>query len=296
MRLSHPIFQGPLEPSIELVTVDTPEGYRRYADGVDLPDTLPGWKVHEGEFPDVDVGLVSNPYGFEDSPDAEWIASGVNAKGPRSMALGRQGNLFHWGFYGDPTRLTPSAQRVFLNTIVYMQGFEGVTPLVGDEAPAREYVRQYIHRVRLAQAEGVELKNYYLSRFPEEVREATGMDPDRLLAYYEENLEFLRADDRGVLGVDDGLRRLGISNRRREFLDALVARLSADPDDVLALSLARRYTGRKAGGSAESFLAWERENRPYLFFSDLGGYRWFVDEHAKAAAARPERTGSAREF
>jgi hypothetical protein len=31
--------------------------------------------------------------------------------------------------------------------------------------------------------------------------------------------------------------------------------------------------------------AWLEENREYLFFSDVGAFRWFVDAYAKADAA-----------
>jgi hypothetical protein len=31
------------------------------------------------------------------------------------------------------------------------------------------------------------------------------------------------------------------------------------------------------------------ENRKYLFFTDVGGFKWAVDEHAKKAAAPPAK-------
>lgn len=36
--------------------------------------------------------------GFEDSPEAEVISSGVCAKSLDAVAIGRHGNFFHWGF------------------------------------------------------------------------------------------------------------------------------------------------------------------------------------------------------
>jgi hypothetical protein len=35
-------------------------------------------------------------------------------------------------------------------------------------------------------------------------------------------------------------------------------------------------------GSREEWTAWHLENQPYLFFSDTGGYRWYIDPLAKA--------------
>src|SRR5262245_53006419 len=149
MRLEHPIFQGPLVPALEYVEVDTPENYGHWPDGKDLPKKLKAWKVQSGKLGfEVDYGLVSDPYGFGDSPDAEWISSGVNSKGPNSVALGRHGNLFLWGFAGDPTQMTESARRVFLNTIVYMRSFAGQAPLVKKQAQSREWALVYVDYLR----------------------------------------------------------------------------------------------------------------------------------------------------
>ena len=137
MRLNHPIFKRPIDPGLELTEKKTPDGYRMYYGGDKLGPKLTVWKVHEGEFPKVDVGLVSTPYGFADSPDAEVISSGINSKGPQAVALGRQGNFFIWGFFGDPSMLTPSARKVFVNTVHYMKGFDGHKPLVKKKASGR---------------------------------------------------------------------------------------------------------------------------------------------------------------
>src|SRR5262245_27379171 len=128
MRLDHAIFHAPLEPKIETAPKPKPEGYDAWER--DLPAILPMWKVQDGELgKTVDYGLVSQPYGFEDSPDCEYISSGVNSKGPKSLSLGRQGNWFLWGFAGDPTQMTDSARQVFLNSIVWMRKFDGKAPI-----------------------------------------------------------------------------------------------------------------------------------------------------------------------
>ena len=99
MRLEHPIFHGPLVTGVQFTKVETPEAYRTYPDGRNLPDKIATWRVQGGKSAKtVDVGLVADPLGFEDSPDAEWISSGINSKGPRSVALGRHGNMFLWAF------------------------------------------------------------------------------------------------------------------------------------------------------------------------------------------------------
>src|SRR5688572_10713795 len=98
MRLEHPVFKGPLDAKIELEDHEVPAGYRDYPGSKELGKTFKTWKVQTGKFPDeIDVGLVSGPWGFEDSPDGEAISSGINSKGPTSVALGRHGNWFLWG-------------------------------------------------------------------------------------------------------------------------------------------------------------------------------------------------------
>src|SRR5688572_10947681 len=128
MRLDHPIFTTPLRANLETRAIAMPEGYRSWE--ANLPATIDAWKVQDGKLGEtVDYGLVSSPYGFEDTPDAEWISGGVNSKGPKSMALGRHGNWFLWGFAGDPRQMTESARQVFLNTLVWMKQFDGKAPI-----------------------------------------------------------------------------------------------------------------------------------------------------------------------
>jgi hypothetical protein len=73
------------------------------------------WKVQNKSFPEIDPGLVFDPYGFGDSPDAEAISSGLNSKGPDAVALGssgrcRSGLVSHRIVYGLPryNRLVPA--------------------------------------------------------------------------------------------------------------------------------------------------------------------------------------------
>ena len=60
----------------------------------------------------------------------------------------------------------------------------------------------------------------------------------------------------------------------------------ADPDlDELALRVAGRYLPGRTLVPAE-LKAWVEENRKWLFFTDVGGFKWVVDEHAKKDAAK----------
>src|SRR5262245_24979636 len=106
------------------------------------------WTVHQDvkDSPGgkAEYGMVADGHGFEDSPDCERISGGINTKGPRAVAIGRQANMLLWGFYGAPDRMTESARRAFLNAIVYMRRFDGDSPLVQKGSSGRGWPQQFL--------------------------------------------------------------------------------------------------------------------------------------------------------
>lgn len=273
MRLDHRIFKGPLKPLLDNTTLETPENYSHYPAGKDLPSSMPAWLVQNIAFPDMQPGLVADSFGFDDSPDAEWISGGTNSKGPTSLALGRQGNLFMWGFYAAPQHLTESGKRVFLNSVVYISEFKDARPLVARKAPARERVFLYMHYVdeREGSARTQEIVEQL---FPAELLKSTEYDTDAMVAYYKTNLEYLHRFD-GRFLVDPIMQDLRISNRRLEMLDMIAARFTKDAGDAIASELAARYVDPAIMPSPEAFAVWLAIHRGTLYFSDVGGFRWF---------------------
>lgn len=171
----HPIFHGPFKTELTLEMRPTPEDAFHYAYFSDepIPDSILMWRVQtkgyktdEG-FP---VGMVSRPWGYTDSPDAEYISSGVCAKTLDAVAIGRHGNFLTWGFAASPAYMTEEAKAVFANAICYIAQFKGKGMLVrkyNDRIATREYIKEltylatmepYEERVRWAEeanAEGV---------------------------------------------------------------------------------------------------------------------------------------------
>jgi hypothetical protein len=284
VRLDHSIFRGPLSVDVVLDDAHPWEG-----EGT--------WLVHEGEFKaGCDVGMVSDGHGFEDSPDCERISGGVNSKGPMAVAIGRQANLLGWGFYGAPDRMTESAKRAFLNSIVYMRQFDGHVPLVRKVSTGRTWLAQYVDAVAKLTPEQLKEQGdqtyaaYLKKQFPAELVKQ-GVDADRLRAWYDANVEYVRSEKRSFT-VDQDLAALKLSNRKPELLDWLEQTLTGDSEHEVALRLAKRYLGDEAGADAGKAVAWIRANRPYAFFTDTGGYRWMVDRNAqRAAVAEPGRRG-----
>jgi hypothetical protein len=122
---SHEIFNKPLKVNLTFEDVPTPEYYVQFAGGNKIEKTTRVWRVQTKKFPEIDPGLVSNPDRFGGSPDAESISSGLNSKGPASVALARDRNFFLWGFSASPRDMTPEARKCFLNAVCYIKKFDG---------------------------------------------------------------------------------------------------------------------------------------------------------------------------
>ena len=236
-----------------------------------------------------EYGMVADGHGFEDSPDCERISGGVNSKGSRAVAIGRQANMLLWGFYGAPDRMTSSAQRAFLNAIVYMRRFDGDAPLVQKRSVGRSWLQQYLEMLAglgakdLADRGENSLARYLLGQFPAELTQGK-VDLARLQRWYDDHVEYMVGNDSRAFVVDADLQRLQLSNRKPELLDWLLQKLDADPTDAQALQLAHKYLDADAKADGTALAKWIRSNRPFLFFSDTGGYRWFVDRNAQRRA------------
>ncbi len=241
---SHPIFQGPIPVTPTLHAMETPAHYRRHPDGRDLGPTMPAWRVHRGECSQY-IGVVADGHGFEDSPDAEWIASGRNSKNHRAAALARQGTFFHWGFAASPPEMTEEARAVFLNTLVYMQRFDGHPPLAVGEGRSREWLRVYV-------ANGAP-SAYAKKQLPEAWLAAAGDDPDALAALCDAELGHVRHVD-GRWQVDADCEALGIDNREVAGLRRCVELLDDQDHGDAARRVLERYTGESFADAA----AWRR--------------------------------------
>ncbi len=152
-RAEHPIFHGPFDVRMTVVDKPTPEAAFEYPyhEGGPIPQQLPMWQVQTWDYMTDDnprIGMVSRPGGYEDSPEAEYISSGVCAKSLDAVAIGRHGNFLHWGFAASPRYMTEEAKPVFANAIVYISKFAGQTPIArkyNDRAPTRSHADDLKH-------------------------------------------------------------------------------------------------------------------------------------------------------
>ncbi|MCY2961942.1 MAG: hypothetical protein NTY35_17430 [Planctomycetota bacterium] len=296
MRLEHPIFQGPRHVELEFVTATVSANHAVYPPSIEAGETR-AWLVQQpASTPGgrVRPGLVCDGYGFEDSPDCEWISSGSNSKGPMAMAIGRQANRFLWGFHESPSHLTQSGRDVLVNAIAYMDQFDGVEPLVVARdgrgiLGARDHAIVSAHYLGVLARSGTS-NAPIADRFPERVRSATGLQPERTLAWYRANLEFLVPAGPGY-DVDDACVEFGIGNRDPRFVAELVGRLERDPNDPAAKRLLARYVPAAKSLTGGALAGWYDGARPFLYFTDRGGFEWRVDEPARAAGTPRARVG-----
>jgi hypothetical protein len=259
---SHPIFLGPVPVTLTFHEMPTPAHYRRVDDS--LGAVLRAWRVHRDKLPQHSyVGVVADGFGFTDSPDAEWIASGRNSKNARAAALARHGNFFHWGFAASPPEMTDEAQRVFLNTLVYMKRFAGQRPLVVGEGRSREWLP--------AMLAGTEpLAEYVKDQLPPSWLAQKGEDRAGLRALAVAELGFVRREgERWQVDVD--CRRLGLDNREPASLRRCAELMAAGGDDAkVAAGVLERYTGERFASAAE-WQAWLAAAGDRLFHSDRVG-------------------------
>jgi hypothetical protein len=295
---AHEIFQKPFKVDIAFEDIETPKHYSRYPESEGLGAKMKGWRVHADNLPEKNYGLVSDGYGFEDSPDCERISGGVNSKGPGAVALGRQGNWFLWGFCAAPAEMTDGAKRAFLNTVVYMKRFDGRKPVVTKTSSARQWAYVYAN---LLGEEDADIAARYRKMFVPKLLEA-GPDAAKVKAalkanegwlVWEETVEPNGSETRPArkqkrIAIDEDAKALAIANHDPKILEACVALLEKGERKDLAVRVLERYTDQRHGADAAAWRKWLDASRGRLYFTDNGGFVFRVKDEPAGAAARRE--------
>ena len=270
--LDHEVYRTPLAVQPEFEFRNTPESYRRgYVRGGKLPDKMKVWRVQTSP----KGSVVASGSGFEDSPDAEILALGLNRlKSYGDIGIGRQGNVLQWGYGDPPSQMTEAGRRLFLNCIHYIRRFDGQTPLVRRESEGRLYTLRWAPAPKGA----VQPKLVFVGTLPEDVLrkyEARPNElPNELNDSYVKNVELLYWD-RGYR-VDEDLRTLGIkSNRQIETLSRLIELLGDRQRAETARRVLARYTS-ESFETPQQWRQWFQANRERIFFTDVGGYKFLV--------------------
>lgn len=260
IKMGHEIFNGPYRVDLTIKDRPTPSPIFRQPDGIDMPDEIPMWEVHKEGYHDgkgYRIGLVSRGWGFEDSPDAEVISSGVCDKAKTAVAIGRHGNFFLWGFAGSPDIMTEEAKSVFANAIVYTH----------KHADDKIITRKYNERI------------------------ATKAYIDDLLYYttdraYKGKVDFYNKINKETAKQQKELKKKQAKGEELSDDEKMV--LSMPPQQIptreeyLKKNIGRNGWSKITGLDTLSVRKYLEENRPYFYSEPDGFYDLKVDEDCKS--------------
>jgi hypothetical protein len=278
----HALFQKPLPIDIKkTATIDTPDAFKGEVKGVTI-EVLPLARDPKARHP---PGWCTYTYEHGGAPELEVICGGVNGKTARAGAVWRQGHLLHFGFDLAPSAMNDTGRALLVNAVAYVARFTEDRPIVRTPCVFVQGKR-IVDRDYLARRLGEPKPD--LSGLPHVFARADfekhlkGRSVADVAAWYRKERDYLRADADGKLTVDADARAFGTPPAGPEFLVKASAAL-AGPRGADARRLLARYVPDGAGeaASAADWSAWVGKNRPYLFFSDTGGYRWYRDPLAQ---------------
>jgi hypothetical protein len=289
----HEIFHGPISIDKSLATaVPVPGDWKEYLDEGTI-DILPLVADAKGRH---DSGWCTYVYEHAQAPELEVCCGGINSKNPKAGAIWRQGNLLHFGFEQSPAEMNETGQSLLVNAIAYISRFTEDRPIIQTpSAFAPEGNRIFDRDVigRLVQNKSRDLKDYLKWIASDDLYKVLkGKSRDELGEWFRENRPWIGLGEKGGLMLDEEARDFGTSPVEPAFFDKALRALGETGDrGDLARKLLGRYAPDGPGEKAarREWTAWHAENRAYLFFTDTGGYRWYVDPLAKARKIPTEK-------
>lgn len=227
-------------------------------------------------------GWVVYGYTIEDGPEVEIFCSGDNSKMAEAAAVWRQGHLLHFGFEESPAQLNENGRKLLLNAIVYIARFTDDRPILDLKSPQ---IRGFYRDPRRL---ALDLVPERLTRFEDAFADGVlppldEPDLEARRAWFEQNVDRLRPDGWGKVGLDDDARRLDAPPADAGFFARVLAALDDEETRDAAIALLERSVadGPGPGAGAEAWKAWHDEVGPFCFFSPVGGFRWHVDPLAR---------------
>jgi len=226
-------------------------------------------------------GWCTYPDGFEENPDVEVMCGGENHKTARAACIWRQGNLLHFGFEQSPAEMNANGQRLLLNCIAYISRFTedrpiAVTPSVFAGPVA--YPRAYLDRHLGAKGDASEVASFLSNEI---LHQTNPKSSDEVKAWYREHRKWLHPGLDLKLEIDADARRINAPIDKTEFFAKTIAALRNGKAEAKTLLARYAPTETESLKTPEAWEGWFKENKPYLFFSDQGDYRWYVDPVAK---------------
>lgn len=282
----HEIFRGPVPVDINATTtIPTPEQFKHDLKTNETIAVLPlvdGIQNYHTVINDNARGWSSHYYEFADLPDVEVFSGGINEQTPKSAAFWRQGNLLHFGFEQSPAQMNAAGRAMLVDAVAYISRFTEDRPI--------DVTLSVFGPDRVATSR--ERAKGYFVRWPRSVTNVFSAavlatfdwhDTNAAPAWFKENRAWIHPDTNNFLEVDAEAKALGVVFDSPDFFPKAIAALRDEKTKSAAAKVLARYAPEGPGASADA-AAWEkwwRENSPYLFYSELGGYRWYVDPLAK---------------
>jgi hypothetical protein len=277
-----PWTETPFKLNRQTVSIPTPEDFRSTVKEASiniLPLSVEGSKPHH-------PGWCTYSDVF-DSPECEVLSGGVNSKTPTAAAIWRQGHLLHFGFDLEPKEMNERCQQLLINSMVYIARFTEDRPIT--HVPDRAIGLAAADR----QLKNKEPNKNYLDWFFGSGQWQKQGDWPAFQKWYGENRAYLRSDrgKEGALVLDEEARAMGVPIQSKEFVATAIKALGEGGNvGKRAQVLLERYVveGPKEK-TAAGWKQWWQEHEGYVFFSESGWYRWYVDPLAKKRGVSPEK-------
>jgi len=245
------------------------EGVKNYARAVE--DNAPGWSTHY--------------YEFADMPEVELFSGGINSQTPRSAALWRQGNLLHFGFEQSPAQLNEMGSAMLINAIAYISRFTEDRPIdITLSVFGKEKIGISRRRARGYFFDESSRIDWATNAFaPATLTTFDWRNRAMAQAWFEANGQWLHPGPGNFLEVDADAKTLGTPFDSPEFIPKTIQAMRNDQTRAAAENLLARYvaTGPDNRATVVSWERWWQDNAPYVFYSELGGYKWYIDPLAK---------------
>jgi hypothetical protein len=287
----HEIFRVPMPVDTKaLVTIPMPEGFRWAikAETVEVLPVMDGIKKYESVINDNRPGWSTHYFEFADVPEVEIFSGGVNEQNPESGAFWRQGNLLHFGFEQTAKQLNDAGRAMLVNGIAYISRFSEDRPI--DVTPS-VFAHRRDGRIGISRRRARNMileedsRLDWLTNNYSKATLATFNWHDRAAAksWITENGMWLHPAEQNYLEIDEEARTLGTAFDAVDFLPKTIAALRVEATKSKAETLLSRYVAEppSAKPDAAAWVKWWRENGNYVFYSELGCYKWYVDPLAK---------------
>jgi hypothetical protein len=224
---------------------------------------------------------------MHEAPEIEVLCGGINAKTATAAAVWRQGNLLHYGFDLSPDEMNDAGREILVDAIVYIARFTEDRPIM--ETPSPFAGHDFMSRVRVEAYMRHGESSYWdslRSNFDPKTLAAAGVsDMASFRTWYPTARDHLGVDAIGRLQLDEDAGAARIRPGRPEFFEWAIAALGRPGEDERrARRLLARYApdGPGRNAPARAWADWWKANADYLFFGEVGGYRWYIDPLARA--------------